>query len=109
MNTLFRDARVPSGVNADNRSTLRKAVKLDARVRDRGAARLSIRVIDLSMTGFRAETAFTLTPGSTVWITLPGLAGLEAEIAWQRGEQIGAAFRQPLHPAVFEHIVELAR
>lgn len=109
MTTATSDSRVPAAATGDNRSTLRRAVRLDARVRDRGAARFAIRVLDLSMTGFRAETAFTIRPGSLVWITLPGLQGLEAEIAWQRGDHIGAAFRTPLHAAVFEHIVELSR
>ncbi len=88
---------------------LRKAVKLDARVRDRSATRFAIQIVDLSMTGFRGNTVFTLRPGSLVWITLPGLQGLEATIAWQRGEEVGGAFRQPLHAAVFEHIVEMGR
>ena len=109
MDTLSLARQVPTGAGADNRATLRKAVKLDARVRDRSASRFGIQIIDLSMTGFRAETVFTLRPGSIVWITLPGLQGLEAVIAWQRGDQVGAAFRQPLHAAVLEHIVELGR
>lgn len=101
--------RVPVAQPSDNRATLRRDVRLDARVRDRNASRFSVRVVDLSRTGFRGETAFTIRPGSTIWITLPGLQSLEAQVAWQRGEHIGAAFRQPLHPAVFEHIVELGR
>lgn len=109
MTTQILGARGSIRTNADNRATLRKAVRLDARVRDRGASRFSIRILDLSMTGFRAETAFTLRAGSLVWITLPGLQGLEATIAWQQGEHVGGAFRQPLHAAVFEHIVELGR
>ena len=109
MDTRLLSQAVPTGQADDNRATLRKAVQLDARVRDRGASRFAIRIVDLSMTGFRAETVFTLRPGSVVWLTLPGLQGLEATIAWQRGEHVGAAFRQPLHAAVFEHIVELGR
>jgi hypothetical protein len=108
MEIRISDSRVPDRAQ-DNRAALRRSVRLDARVRDRGAGRFAIRVLDLSATGFRGETAFTLPPGSLVWITLPGLQSLEAEIAWQRGEQIGAAFRQPLHPAVFEHIAEMGR
>jgi hypothetical protein len=107
MDTALRNARVPVGSHSDNRGTLRKAVQLEARVRDRGSTKFSIKVVDLSVTGFRAETAFTTRPGSLIWINLPGLQGLEAEIAWQRGEHIGAAFRQALHPAVFDHIVAL--
>lgn len=109
METRLLSQRVPAATSGDNRATLRRAVKLDARVRDRSASRFKIQIVDLSMTGFRAETVFTLRPGSVVWITLPGLQGLEATIAWQRGEHVGAAFRQPLHAAVFEHIVDLGR
>jgi hypothetical protein len=109
VDTRLLSARVPSPTSNDNRSTLRKSVKLDARVRDRGTSRFAIQIVDLSMTGFRAETVFTLRPGSVIWLTLPGLQGLEATVAWQRGDYVGAAFRQPLHAAVFEHIVELGR
>lgn len=109
VDTLSLARQVPTAASADNRATLRRAVKLDARVRDRSSTRFKIQIVDLSMTGFRAETLFTLRPGSIVWITLPGLQGLEATVAWQRGDHVGAAFRQPLHAAVFEHIVELGR
>ena len=96
---------VPTG---DNRCALRRAVKLRARLRDRSATRFEISVLDLSLTGFRAETLHRVHPGTLVWITLPGFSGLEAQVAWQQNEHIGCAFRQPLHPAVFEHIVELS-
>lgn len=108
MDTKSLSLLVPSRAS-DNRATLRKSVALDARVRDRSASRFAIRIVDLSMTGFRAETIFNLRAGTIVWITLPGLQGLEAEIAWRRGDHVGGAFRQPLHAAVFEHIVEMGR
>lgn len=95
--------------SVDTRATLRLPTKLDARLRDRTGTRGTIRVVDLSLTGFRAETASTLRTGTVVWVTLPGLQSLEATIAWQRGEHIGAAFVRPLHAAVFDHIVRLAR
>lgn len=94
---------------ADTRATQRLATKLDARLRDRSGPRGIVRVLDLSLTGFRAETTSNLRPGTLVWVTLPGMQGLEATIAWQRGANIGAAFVRPLHAAVFDHIVQLAR
>ena len=69
--------------------------------------RFEIDVVDLSPEGFRAETSFTLWPGTIVWLTLPGLAPLEAVIAWRDRFKYGCAFSKPLHPAVFEHIVAL--
>ena len=107
MATILRDPRSLARTLGDNRQTMRRAVTFRARLRDRSASRFEIKLIDLSPTGFRAETAYRLSPGATVWINLPGLASIESVIAWQNGEQIGAAFRVPLHPAVFEHIVEL--
>ena len=95
-------------VAADHRNALRQGVKLRARLRDRTSSRRDIAVLDLSATGFRAEVDYSLDPGAIVWIALPGLQGLEATVAWRRGTTIGAAFRQPLYPAVFEHIVALA-
>jgi hypothetical protein len=109
MTTLVRDSRDLRTLSGENRAALRRPVKLSARLRDRGARPFAIILADLSPTGFRAEVAFTLKLGTLVWITLPGLSGLEAEIAWQRGAQIGGKFRQPLHSAVFEHICEMGR
>lgn len=91
----------------ESRATLRRAVRLRAQLRGRGAQKFVIDVVDLSTTGFRADTAFDVREGTIVWITLPGMSGLEAEIAWRRGDQIGARFQRALHPAVFDHIVAL--
>lgn len=91
----------------ESRRTLRKAVKLKARLRDRGATRFDITVLDLSMTGFRAETAYRLNAGALVWISLPGLAGIEAVVAWQERQFVGCQFSTPLHAAVFDHICKL--
>ena len=105
MNHDFGD--MPAG-EADHRCALRRAVTFKAKLRDRSSSRFDIAVLDLSATGFRAEVDYSLDPGAIVWIALPGLQGLEATVAWRRGTTIGAAFRQPLYPAVFEHIVALA-
>src|SRR3546814_9894483 len=74
-----------AGGSGDNRRALRKPVRLKAQLRDRGTAKFEIDVIDLSTTGFRAETSFTLWEGPIVWLTLPGLASLEATVAWRDG------------------------
>lgn len=89
------------------RRALRKAVKVRAHLRDRGQTRFEIDVVDLSQSGFRAETSFTLWPGTVVWLTLPGLAPLEAVVAWRDKAAYGCAFAKPLHPAVFDHIIGL--
>lgn len=99
-------ARAMSG--SESRRAERAVVSLRAKLRERGANKFTIDVIDLSTTGFRCETSFTLYMGHAVWLTLPGLGGLEATVAWKRGYSYGFAFNRPLHPAVFDHIVKLS-
>lgn len=77
-----------------------------ARLRDRHANKYTINLLDLSVTGFRAEAHYSLDAGQIVWLTIPGMQGLEATIAWRRGLEIGCSFRQPLYPAVFDHVVK---
>ena len=46
-------------------------------------------------------------PGTVVWLTLPGMAALEAVVAWRDKFKYGCAFAKPIHPAVFDHIISL--
>lgn len=99
------DSRVP---DAEGRGALRQPVRLAAQLRDRGSAKFSIELVDLSLSGFRAESTSILHEGILVWLTLPGMAGLEATVVWREGFLYGCAFNTPLHPAVFDHIVKLS-
>ncbi|HWK34998.1 PilZ domain-containing protein [Sphingomonas sp.] len=106
---MLPEARTRRAAPQEVRATLRKPVRFKARLREGAAVRFDILVHDLSITGLRGETALHLRVGATVWVTLPGLSGLETVVVWRRGDQFGARFVQPLHPAVFEHIVEAGR
>lgn len=94
-------------LGSEQRKALRRPVKMRAKLRDRGQTRFEIDITDLSATGFRAETSFTLWPGSIVWLTLPGLAGIEGTVQWRDKFMYGCSLSKPLHPAVFDHIVAL--
>lgn len=61
-------------------------------------------LLDLSPTGCRVDN-LTISPGTTVWVKLPGLEPIEAKVTWSRGWQCGIRFGKPLHPAVFDHFV----
>jgi PilZ domain len=88
----------------ESRQAERLDVTFSAGLREHGTTKFSIKVTDLSVTGFRCETSFTLTTGTRVWLTIPGLSGLEAQVAWRDGFRYGCAFIQPLHQAVLSHI-----
>lgn len=97
-------APAPQPEMPESRRAVRCDVRMQARLRERGTP-FDIKIVDLSMTGFRAETVLNVAIGASVWITLPGLSGLEAVVAWRDVNHLGGAFKTPLHPAVFDHIV----
>jgi len=92
-------------LKSEHRRTLRLGVQFSAGIREPGTAqRFQVEVIDLSVTGFRFETSFTLRPEQKIFVTIPGVNTLEAIVQWGRGYIYGAAFERPLYNAVFDHI-----
>lgn len=53
-------------------------------------------MLDLSELGFRARCDARLRVGGTVSIEVPGLGALDAQVEWQRGDEFGARFYQPI-------------
>lgn len=100
----------PDAEVEEHRIALRKPVRLRAQLRDRSHAKFDIDVLDLSTTGFRLKTVFNLPLETIVWVTLPKLSGLEATVAWRDRQTsfYGCRFTNPLHPAVFDHIVAMS-
>ena len=47
--------------------------------------------------------------GTDVWLKLPGLESLHAQVVWMRGHLLGCEFARPLHPAVLDMVVRNAR
>ena len=83
----------------------RVPLEVAAGLRQRGAAGVSVQVMDLSTHGFRAATHLQLEVGSDVWLRLPGLEPCHAVVAWSKANFVGCRFERPLHPAVLEMIV----
>lgn len=91
----------------ENRKYERTGVRIRAEARESsGGARRLVWVTDLSHSGFRMECVNSLDENRTLFLTLPGMAGMEAHIAWRAGNEYGCRFVQPLHPAVFDHIAD---
>jgi hypothetical protein len=74
-----------------------------------GAGRFAVTIKDMSVQGFRFETSFGLQADTRVWLTIPGLAPLEAEIMWKDGLSYGGKFAAALHVAVLDHITKQKR
>lgn len=98
--SLAADPAAPKG-----RAAERVPVALGAGLRQRGAAGVSVQIMDLSIEGFRATTHLELAEDSDVWLRLPGLESCHAKVMWRKGVQIGCRFERPLHPAVLDMVV----
>jgi hypothetical protein len=66
------------------------------RLRPNGWSSLEIRMIDLSSGGFRASCEARLPPGSCVSLDIPGVGPVDAQVQWQRRDNFGARFLQPI-------------
>lgn len=86
----------------------RKPVQGTAALRRSGHNKVPVTLLDLSTHGFRIETFGGIIIGTPVWITLPGLASIEAKVVWARGDQAGCEFFRPLHPSVLEDVLRRA-
>jgi hypothetical protein len=81
------------GARGPERRTLREA----ARLRPNSWSSMEVTVLDLSELGFRASCEARLPPGSGVSLDISGIGPVEAQIAWQRGGELGARFYQPIN------------
>ena len=101
-------AQLSTDPDDDGRRSVRADVALGAGLRQRGAHAVTVQVIDLSVTGFRAATHLELADGTDLWLKLPGLESLHARVVWMNGHLLGCEFVRPLHPAVLDMIVRSA-
>ena len=83
-------------------------LNLPARVRE-GTRRWSIEVASITTRAVTFDSFAALGLGSLLWIVLPGLEGWPARIVSVDGYRFTCEFTQPLHPAVLERILTLAK
>ncbi len=83
---------------ADRRAAPRQAVEIEAMVRELGATGSEARVVNISETGFMAETDGEFEVGARVWLVLPGRERANAVVRWTEAGKLGAEFAEPLQP-----------
>jgi hypothetical protein len=64
---------------------------------------------DLSASGFRIAGLSHPDPAKALSIRIPGIQLLSAKIRWVSGTMVGCEFANPLHVAVFDHLVKQAK
>ena len=84
------------------------ALNLPARVRE-GTRRWQIDVSSITTRSVAFDSFAALRIGSLLWVVLPGLEGWPARIVSVEGYRYTCEFTQPLHPAVLERVLALAK
>ncbi len=85
-----------AGDPSDRRRFSRHSVELDARVRELGETGIDARIINISESGFMAESGGRFEVGSRVWLMLPGRERANAVVKWTAGDKLGAEFADPI-------------
>jgi hypothetical protein len=96
------------GVQAPRRS-VRLRIQGEVQLRRSGQHNYIVHIFDLSREGCRIEFVERPRLDETVWVKFDGLEALEATVCWVDGFCIGVEFLRPIHPAVFDLLVERVR
>lgn len=80
----------------ERRRTARRPVEIDVRMRELGANGVEARVLNISESGFMAESDGRFEVGSRVWLMLPGRDRANAVVKWTAGDKLGAEFAEPI-------------
>ena len=82
--------------DSDRRRAERHSVELDAKMRELGESGVEARVLNISASGFMAESDGSFEVGSRVWLMLPGRDRANAVVKWTAGDKLGAEFAEPI-------------
>lgn len=100
VHSAMAGARIAEQDAFDRRNTVRLPVEIEGRVRPLGEEGCSARILNLSDTGFMAETTEHYEVGSRVWLIVPGRERANAIVKWTAGNRIGAEFASPVAAAI---------
>ena len=90
----------------DNRRRAQRApVLLDAGLGGGGLARTLCKVVDISTAGARLQTYSALKKGTSIWLTLPHVGQVAANVMWADDYTAGCQFDRPLTTEAFEAIL----
>jgi hypothetical protein len=87
----------------------RVPLRADVDFRRAGDHRYRVNILDFSPEGCRMELPVNVSMGDTIWISLPGLESIQAEVCWVKEWTVGVEFSRPLYPSVFELVRERMR
>ena len=88
----------------EDRSAPRQRVRMPATLRLAGDRGFAVVVHDISESGFACEALVRMRPGQRVFLTLPGLSPVSAQVVRHEASFTACAFDLLIHPAVLASI-----
>jgi len=89
----------------EDRSAPRIKVAIPGALRASGSKGFQTVLNDLSLSGFSATSINRLHTGTMVWLTMPGLESMQAQVIWWENSMVGCAFNQLLSPIIHDNIL----
>lgn len=88
------------------RRSKRVSLAADVTLRRIGKSSFSVNVTDVSPEGCKVKLVERPAEGERVLVKFEGLEVLEASVCWVEEFTAGLSFEKPMHPAVFDLLVE---
>jgi hypothetical protein len=85
------------------RRSTRAAVALDAHLGKTG--RTLCKVVDISLHGAKLQTYSALKRGQTIWLTLPQIGSIAADVMWADDFIGGCQFHKPLDDETLDRLI----
>jgi hypothetical protein len=80
----------------DRRGASRVPIEIEAKMRELGNTGIDARLLNISETGFMAQSEGSFEVGSRVWLMLPGRERANAVVKWTAGDKLGAEFAEAI-------------
>ena len=91
---------------ATPRKSPRVGLAAEVSLRRSGQKTYRANVHDVSQDGCKVEFVERPMLDELVWVKFEGLEALEAMVCWVEGFSVGLEFQRPVHPAVFEVLLQ---
>lgn len=88
------------------RQSDRVEINAEVVLRRAGQIRYRVCLYDLSPEGCKVEFVDRPRLAECVWVKISGLQPLEAVVRWIEGAAAGLEFRKPIHPAVYQSMLD---
>ncbi len=94
--SMIKARIVEDDEGSDRRRASRFPVEIEAKMRELGNTGIDARLLNISETGFMAQSEGSFEVGSRVWLMLPGRERANAVVKWTAGDKLGAEFAEAI-------------